>query len=543
MKRYITLLLFYFLVFFVVANMLSYNDGANSVSQEQVSATILHLGINAADLETLDPHFAASFNDRLVVDMVYNALIRFKPGNAPMMEPDLAESIPEPVMVNGKQVWTFKLKKGVMFHRSPKTESYELTADDVVYSFRKSADPKRSAYAGEYTGMTVEKVDDYTSRIIVDQPMSPIIFLSKITDYAGGFIISKKAVEAMGDEAIKTHPVGTGPFRFDSYTCKKKFRLVANERYFRGYPLLKGVEIHYLPDPEKRDAGFRQGWLDVIRGVVETEWIEEVLKNKDVLVDLIGVSEVANIHFNTSVKPLQDIRVRKAIAYALNRDKFLAPFGKDIAANAHSPVPGQFLPGGLTEKEVKFLDLDYSTDLEKARRLLAEAGYPHGFSLEVVVSEFRALRKNCESMKKQLAQIGIDLKLHIVGHSTMHRLIRQDMSPIVIYEAWRPNVDVFLTRFFHSESIVVTGDKPDTNFSHYVEIDNLIEAARKETDPAKQVKLWKYAQIKLLEDMVVYPIHYKKKVYARKNYVDYGHPLVATVALYPQFTEKTRIVK
>ena len=79
---------------------------------------------------------------------------------------------------------------------------------------------------------------------------------------------------------------------------------------------------------------------------------------------------------------------------------------------------------------------------------------------------------------KAMAEIGIDIVINVVDHSSMHSLIREDVNPIVIYVAWRPNADVYLTRFYHSDSIVVTGAKPDTNFSHYTAIDDLIEGAR-----------------------------------------------------------------
>ena len=98
---------------------------------------------------------------------------------------------------------------------------------------------------------------------------------------------------------------------------------------------------------------------------------------------------------------------------------------------------------------------------------------------------------------------------------------------------------MFLTRFFHSESIVLTGASPDTNFSHYDQIDPLIETARATRDPSEQVRFWKQAQIKLLDDAVAYPLHYVNLVYARRRNVNYGHTLQAAMALYPQFTEKT----
>lgn len=500
----------------------------------------LRIGINATDLETLDPHLAASFSDRMLADMVFNGLLRYKPGNAPNFEPDLAEAIPDPYIVDGRQIWTFKLKRGVIFHAGPNTPAYEFTADDVVYSLRKAADPKRSAYAGEYAGMTVEKIDDYICNIIMDPPLSPTLFFPKVADYAGGFIVSGRALQAKGNTSFKDHPVGTGPFRFSSHKSMREVLLTANSDYFRAPPELDRVRINFLPDPVNLYAAFSRGELDLIRGGAEIE--QQGIMPGDAKVDIFGVPEVALIHLNTSVKPLDDLRVRQAIAYALNRDLFLARFPPETVGNVYAPIPDRFLPGGLSAGTVKALGLDYPTDLSKSRALLTAAGYPKGFALEVVATELSHVRKNYEALQAQLAKVGIRINLQVVDHSSMHRRIRQNQSAIVIYEAWRPNTDVFLSRFFHSDSIVLFGKNPDTNFSHYRQIDKLIQSARNEMNPIKQERLWEYAQVKLLEDMIVYPLHFRNKTYIRRGYLDYGHSLVASMALYPQVTEKTRFL-
>jgi peptide/nickel transport system substrate-binding protein len=178
-----------------------------------------------------------------------------------------------------------------------------------------------------------------------------------------------------------------------------------------------------------------------------------------------------------------------------------------------------------------------------AQQMLADAGYPDGFALEVITSEMTGYRRIYENMQAQLAEIGVDLTVNVVDHSTMHAQIREDVNPIVVYIAWRPNADVYLTRFYHSDSIVVTGAKPDTNFSHYDQIDDLIEAARATTDADEQIQIWKDAQIKLLEDMVTYPLHFQQQVYARRDGVDYGHELVSVLALYPGVDETTDITE
>ena len=511
---------------------------------EPKEPVILRYADGGADLGTMDPHFAAATQDRNLVDMIFNALIRYKPGDASVFEPDLAGALPEPRIVGGKQAWIFKLRRGVMCHPSGVTPSYELTAEDVVWSLQKSANSNRSAYAGEYDGMAIEAMDEYTVKITLDNPISPVLFYPKMADYAGGFIICKKAYEAMGAKAFETHPVGTGPFMFDRYSPEEKVVLVANDAYFRGRPLLDGVDYRFMPDINSRELGLRSGELDVIKisGLDEDALLEWVSQQEGIQVHIFGVGEVVTIHFNTTVEPLHDVRVRKAIAYALDRDEFLALFGAPVAAKAYSQVPAGFLAGGLTQAEIAELGLEYAVDREEAKELLVEAGYPNGFTLEVVSSERDAYLKIYQNMRAQLTEVGINLKINVVDHSSMHVLIREDVNPIVVYVAWRPNADVYLTRFYHSDSIVVTGVKPDTNFSHYDQIDYLIEAARVELDHNRQMELWKEAQIRILEDMVAYPLLFWTQVTARSENVEFGHELTSVMALYPQITENTRIV-
>jgi len=520
--------IFLFIVFFVFV-------AADCTSAAQV----LRFGMQVSGMGTLDPHFAAQSQDRAAADMIFNGLLRYQPGNAPIIEPDLAKAIPDFKIVNGKQVWMFELRKGVLFHPGPGIDSYELTADDVVYSLKKSADPKFSAYAGEYSGMRFEKTDTYTLKIILEKPLSPIMFLPKITNYAGGFIVSKRAIESMGYEKYKAHPIGTGAFMFESHYPGQTLTLKASKLYFRGKPKLEGVEIHFLPDIEDREAGLLAGSLDLIGGSGEPGWIETMEQEPNIVINLHGVGEVATLYFNTTQKPLDDIRVRRAIAYALDRQEFISTSNRRMVEKVYSPVPEQYLPGGMTKTEVEQLELDYALNVRKAKKLLALAGYPDGFSLDLVASEKRTYLKTYEIVQAQLEKVAIQCKIKIVSHSVMHKMIRNDRNSMLVYIAWRPNADVYLTRFFHSDAIVVSGSKPDTNFSHYDKIDDLIEAARLEIHPDKQIMLWKQAQVRILSDVVAYPLYISKQCYASRSNVEFGHDVSATMALYPVITEKT----
>ena len=513
----------------------------NALAQDEGDRPVLRFGVNAADLATLDPHFASGTQDRTVVDMVFNGLVRYAPGNSAEIEPDIAVAIPEPEIVDGKQVWTFELRDDVMCQPGPDTEAYPLTSDDVVYSLQKSADVDRSAYAGDYKGMTVEKVDDHTVTITMDTPLSSTLFLPKIANYAGGFIVCAKAVEAMGDDTFKTNPVGTGPFMFESYTPQNSVVLTANDDYFRGAPKLGGVEVRYIADPSTRELGLQAGELDVAAGINEAQWVDRINAEGNLTADIFGVAEAVWINLNVTAEPLDDPLVREAIALAVSRDEHAALRGAPVSELIASVVPVQLMPGGLTEEEATAAGVLHEQDIERARELMAEAGYADGFSIDLVTSEMTDYSANYEVLQAELAEIGITVNLTVVDHATMHEQIRDDVNPIVIYVAYRPNADVYLTNFFHSDSIVVEGASPITNFSHYSGVDDLIEQARAETDPAAQEELWKQANIQIQKDFAAVPLYMQNLVYARMPGVDYGHELVSSLALYPQITELTTV--
>jgi peptide/nickel transport system substrate-binding protein len=534
-RRWLTSLLA--MVLFLSAGTTALIDRA--VAQEG-DRPVLRLGVNAADLATLDPHFASGTQDRTVVDMIFNGLVRYVPGNSAEIEPDIAVAIPEPEIVDGKQVWTFELRDDVMCQPGPDTEAYPLTADDVIYSLQKSADVDRSAFAGDYAGMTVEKVDDHTVTITMDTPLSSTLFLPKIANYAGGFIVCAQPVEAMGDEAIKTHPVGTGPFMFESYTPQNSVVLTANDDYFRGAPKLGGVEVRYMADPNTRELGLQAGELDVASGVNEAQWVERINAEGNLIADIFGVAEPVWVNLNVTAEPLDDPLVREAIALAISRDEHAALRGAPVSELIGSVVPPQ-LPGGLTEEEATAAGVLHEQDIERARELLAEAGHADGFSMDLITSEMTDYSANYEVLQSELAEIGITINLTVVDHATMHAQIREDVNPIVIYVAYRPNADVYLTNFFHSDSIVVEGESPITNFSHYSGVDDLIEQARAETDLAAQEELWKQAMIQIQKDLAAIPLYVQSLVYARTPAVDYGHELVSSLALYPQITEQTTV--
>jgi len=515
--------------------------GSATNSAATRSGGILRVGQNAADLGSLDPHYASGTQDRALVDMVFNGLLRYTPGDATRFEPDLATTLPVATTSAGTQTWSFTLRQGVLCHPSDGVPAYELTSEDVVYSLQKAANKDTSAYASDYAGMTFANPDPYTVTVTLDRPLSPALFYPRVANYSGGYILCKRAAEKLGLDGLKTHPVGTGPFMFASNSPKEKVELVANPAYFRGRPQLDRVEYEYVADLNSRELGLQSGQLDVIAGVQDDKWVDQLASTSNVKVDVFGVGEVSTIYFNTTKPPFDKLAVRQAVASALNRDEFLALYGPKVAHKVLSPVPAAFMAGGLSEAELRSRGLDYPFDPNKARDLLRQAGLPDGFAFSVVTSEMPAYRVIYESMQAQLARVGIKMDLKVVDHATMHDQIRKDVNPVVVYVAFRPTADAYLTQFFHSDAIVLTGKNPNTNFAHYDKIDEPIDAARTNPDPAAQATLWQAAQTQALADMVAYPIQYTNQVYARRSSVEYGHPLQSVIQLYPGIDETTHI--
>lgn len=534
----------------IVTLALSFNQALADEGQ------VLRMACKYGDAKNLDAHRATGSQDRLVVTLVFNGLLRYQPGNMSVdaIIPDLATEIPSPkVLADGRQQWILKLKQGVMTHPYEGNPGYELTSEDVVYSYQRAADPKRSSFSIDYSGMTFEALDKYTVQVTVDKPLSAFLFLPKLANRGGGLIVAKKALEEKGDEWFKTHPVGTGPFVFQKYVPREKVVLTKSIKYFRGAPKLAGVEWYYMPSVSSREMALQKGELDVIEGPKEQVWAEKMAKIPGIEIDSINSSETIIAHFNMTVKPLNLLKVRQAIAYAMNRKEFVAVYGAKLSQPIYSIVPVGRMIAGLTREEVAKEDLLYEYNLSKAKKLLAEAGYPNGFSLDVFTSKSATYKRAYELVQAQLRRIGIDLKLSVVDHSAFHARIRQNLNPIVFYACMRPNPDVFLTQFYYSDSIVVTGKKAITNFSHVGEVDadgdgkidsvdDLIVGARLGSDPNKQVALWKEAQLELLRKMASYPLITVGYIFARNPKVDWGFELV-TVTDGPKPTEITKIAK
>lgn len=489
----------------------------------------LVIGMGSADAGKLDPHLASTTPDKGLLNFIFNGLVRIKPGQASpdFIEPDLAESWTS--NKDGTE-WTFKIRSGVECHHG----YGPFTAADAAYSIMRASNKATSNYSGDFRALDkVEAVDATTLKIKLKNPVAG--FLGYVANINGGNMVCKKAAEEMGDGFGKK-PVGTGPFEFAEYQPQQFVKLKAHKKYFRGAPQLEEIVYRYIPADSSRDLAFQSGELDMIYGKQDQTWVDRTSKLPGVVVKAMEPGEMSALYLNVTSKPLDDIRVRQAIAYAIDRKAIVAFKGKGTSREAVSVVPSGYL--GTDEKAPL-----YPYNVAKAKALLAEAGYKNGVTVKTIHTTLTGMQTLIEAVQAQLKKAGINLEIELVEHATFHAQIRKGLSPIVHYQAARfPVADVYLTQFYDSNSIV---GKPTaiTNFSFCDIADSEIRAARVEQDAAKQKMLWKTAQEKLVKNVCGIPIYEQLQLWAWKANLDLGYDLVGSLNLSPPITEKTHFKK
>jgi peptide/nickel transport system substrate-binding protein len=499
------------------------------ISPAAAQKKTLVVGMGSADAGKLDPHLTATTPDKGLLNWMFNGLVRIKPGqiSPKYIEPDLAESWT--TNPTGTE-WAFTIRPGVQCHYG----YGEFTADDAAYSIKRASTKATSSFSNDFTAIDkIEVLDKYRLKITLKNPVAG--FLGYLSNLHGGNMVCKKAAEEMGDNFSKK-PIGTGPFMFAEYQPQQFVRLVANKQYFRGAPQLEEIIYRYIPADSSRDLAFQSGELDMIYGKQDQTWVDRTAKLPGVKVIAMEPGEMSTLFLNGMTKPLDDIRVREAIAYAIDRKAIVAFKGAGTSREAVSVVPSGYL--GTDEKAPLF-----PYDPAKSKQLLVAAGYPNGLSIKTIHTTLTGMQTFIEAVQAQLKKVNINLDIELVEHATYHAQIRKDLSPLVHYQAARfPVADVYLTQFYDSKSIVGTPTAV-TNFSHCDVADAEIRAARVETDPEKQMALWKAAQEKIVKAVCGIPVYEQLQLWAWKDSLDLGYELKGSLNLSPPITEQTHFTQ
>jgi ABC-type transport system substrate-binding protein len=368
------------------------------------------------DIATLDPATGYDWDNWGMEKWIYDALLDY---DADMnMIPHIADM---PEVSDDGTVFTFTLREGVKFHNGR-----ELTADDVAYTITRVLDPEtmspgQSFYFtikgseefanGEAESVEgIEVLDDRTIRFTLTQ--ADASFLNVIA-LNFSFIVPKEEVEKWGED-FGHHPMGTGAFVFEEWVPGQKITFVRYEEYFQPeLPYLDGVEVQIGVTPDVALLRLEKGEVDYLGdGIPPGEFVRltEDPAWKDRIVHSVRV-HTGYIAMNTQLAPFDDVRVRRAINMAIDKGRIVQLLnGRGVPAVGMLPP---LMPGYNPDAK------GYDYDPEAAKALLAEAGYPDGFSTFIECISVDPEPKLCESFQNDLKQIGIDLEVRTLSPSTV----------------------------------------------------------------------------------------------------------------------------
>ena len=455
------------------------------------------LNVAAKEPDTLDPHSSTLGQSQAIARFMFRGLTRFaiKDGKVTTteVEPDLAESW---TLSPDGTIWTFKLRKGVQFHKN----MGEMTAEDVKFSFERQINKTPGTRYGVNLDVikSIEVVNPHTVQIALKS--FDAIFLLRMVGYQQGYIVSKKAAEK--PDQFKWNPVGTGPFYFERNAPREKITLKAFDKFHGGRPQIDEVHWFDVPEDATKLIGLEKGTFDVLYPEAVTADFADQVKKMGAIIDRRGPGGQERFYINMTAKPFDDIRVRRAFMHAIDRKAIKETmYPGDLARVATSCLPtGYFGHVPMTFPE-------YSP--EKAKKLLAEAGHPNGFTIKnYFISKSFFYPKVLTLAQEQLKKVGIIVELQVVEHATFHENIRKNLDPFVLYGGTRiTDADPWLSLFFDSREIPdpATGNK-GSNFAHYRAIDDLLAAGRLERDQKKRAAIYAEAQKRIERDVVCLPI-------------------------------------
>ncbi len=455
----------------------------------------------------LDPHLSTATATRNMMENVYETLVVVSPDLRIL--PGLAESWKTS---DDGLTWTFTIRREVKFHHGR-----VMTADDVAYSLNRIRDPKvKSPRLGDFSEVdTISASGPSTVVIKLKKPFSPL--LAKLASSLN-VVVPKEIVERDGD--LNTNPTGTGPFRFIGYTPQQRLVLVRNGNYWdqdetgRRLPYLDRIEFVFLPDAVARATALRTGTVDWIEYVPSSE-VQSL--RADPNIDVVGglSANFRGLYINTAVAPFTNVKVRQAMAWAINRKEIVdtALFGVGgIVATGTAIPPGNYYSVSKTPYD--------KVDLNRAKALLAEAGFPNGFEADLyVTSTYDFLRTPAEIIQAQLGKIGIRLKISAADWSIYLPNVAQKKYVLTILgTSGQVDPDDFLYNNFKTGA--------GNNFANYsdAQFDRLIEEGRTVASEAHRKQIYEQAQLRLLETVPVVFIYHSTQYEAlRKSVRGYEH--------------------
>lgn len=433
---------------------------------------------------------------------IFSNLTAFAPGETKVV-PALAEKWD--VSADGK-TYTFYLRKGVKFHSSKDFKpTRDFNADDVLFSFNRQLDPnhpyhKVSNGTYEYfVGMDmpnildkIEKVDDYTVKISLKVPNAP--FLANVAmDFAS--ILSAEYADVMmkagTPEKVDSNPIGTGPFQFVDYQKDSTIRYKAFDEYWDGKPKIDRLVFSITPDASVRLAKLQKGECHAMPYPNPAD-LEKLKTDPNINLMTKPGLNVGYVALNMKKAPLDNQKVRQALSHAVNKQAIIESVYQGSGQVAKNPIPPTMWS---YNDDVK--DYDYSP--EKAKALLAEAGFPNGFTTELWAMPVSRpynpnARRMAELIQADWKKIGVEAKIVSYEWGEYLKRLRngEAATGMIGWNGDNGDPDNFLNTLLSCASV-----EAGSNYANfcYKPFNDIVVQAAQETDQAKRTELYKQAQV------------------------------------------------
>lgn len=458
--------------------------------------------MTGTDVETLDPHLTGTRNTEIATEAIYSGLVTRDERNN--VVPDLAA---EWLVSDDKLTWTFKLNPAAKF-----SDGSPVTADAVKFSFDRIQDPaNKSNYLNLLSPIDrTEVVDPGTVRVVTKQPFAPL--LANLSD-PGPKILQPAAVKQWGKD-YGQHPVGSGAYMLKEWVVGDHVTLVANPQYFKAPAKIGTVVLRAAKEGGARTAALESGQADLITNV-PPESVQRLQGKQDLSVLVAPSSFLIFFVLDEAKKPFDDVRVRQAANYAVDRQAIVKSVLGGYGAVANSPLGSGVL--GRSEFD------PWPFDPAKSKQLLADAGYPNGVDVNMWAPEGRYLkdRQVGEAVQNYLQSAGFRPKLQVLEWGTYVTEIAKTppVANMWLIGASIPDAYWNLVNNFRTHS-----SYPDGYSSQKVD-DLLAQAAKTFDDAARQNIYTDIQRIIYKDDAVMLYLHGQQQILGFKKGVLNVKPL------------------
>ncbi len=440
--------------------------------------------VTGTDIESLDVHVVTSSPSFSVLEHIFESLFYINPEGK--IQPLLAESFT--VEPEGN-VYTIKLRRGISF-----TDGTPFDAEAVKLNFERVLNPEnKAAFRNLINTVTdIRVVDSHTIQLVTEKPFGPM--LTHLTHQ--GLAIISPAVLRQGPEAIARNPVGTGPFVFKEWRQGEYVSLVKNDNYWGDKAKLDEVVFKVVKEDGARLVEIEAGTADVAVRVPPTE-ATRLRASPNIVVDTTPGLRTIYVYFNVTKKPFDDVRVRQAFNYAVDKEAIVKNLLLGAARVSDAPIaPPVFGYSAQTP---------YRRDVEKARQLLKEAGYESGLRVVFHHPTGRYVQdaRIADAIRAQLAEVGVTAELKTLEWAQYLDFIRKPLDQNEVQMAllgWGTvtmDADYGLHALFHSGQWA-----PSFNLGFYKneQVDQLLAEARNVAEANRRLQLYAEAQKLIWED-------------------------------------------